>query len=243
MSDSKSAVLGILGGLGPLSSAYFYEMITLHTYAMKDQDHIDIVLSSKSTTPDRTDYILGCSSDDPSTHMIEEIDKLVSYGADYIAIPCNTAHYFYDKLIEKSKVPILNMVSDTVEYCVNSGAKKIGILATRGTVGAGIYDKVCREMGIECYTPSKECQDAVTRVIYDQIKTGCLASADDFKIMESELKGEGCDLAILGCTELSVAKKQLGLDSWYLDALEVLAAKAIVVCGKQPIGFDNLKLF
>ena len=243
MSDKKSAVLGILGGLGPLSSAYFYEMITLHTYAMKDQDHIDIVLSSRSTTPDRTDFILGRSNEDPSPLMIEEIEKLVSYGADYIAIPCNTAHYFYDKLIEKSNVPILNMVSDTVEYCVNSGAKKIGILATKGTVGAGIYDKVCKEKGVECYIPSKECQDAVTRVIYDQIKTGRTASADDFKIMETELKNEGCDLAILGCTELSVAKKQLGLDSWYLDALEVLAAKAIVVCGKQPIGFDNLKLF
>ena len=234
MSDKKSAVLGILGGLGPLSSAYFYEMITLHTYAMKDQDHIDIVLSSKSTTPDRTDYILGRSCNDPSPDMIEEIEKLVSYGADYIAIPCNTAHYFYDKLIEKSKVPILNMVSDTVEYCVNSGAKKIGILATQGTVGAGIYDKVCDRMGIECYTPSKECQDAVTRVIYDQIKTGRAASADDFKLMESELKNEGCDLAILGCTELSVAKKQLGLDSWYLDALEVLGQRPSLFAESNP---------
>lgn len=241
MSDKKSVTLGILGGLGPLSSAYFYEMITLHTNAMKDQEHIDIVISSKSTIPDRTDYILGRSSDDPSPLMIEEIEKLVSYGADYIAIPCNTAHYFYDKLIEKSNVPILNMVSDTVDYCVCSGARKIGILATQGTVSAGIYSSVCKEKGVECYIPSKECQEVVTRVIYDQIKTGRIASEYDFKLIESELKSEGCDLAILGCTELSVAKKQLNLGAWYLDALEILAVKAITVCGKQPIGFSDLK--
>ncbi len=240
MSDKKSAVLGILGGLGPLSSAYFYEMITLHTRAMRDQDHIDIILSSRATIPDRTDFILSRSDDDPAPIMVEELKKLVHAGADYIAIPCNTAHYFYDTLMSESAVPILNMVVDTLDYCVAKGAKKIGILATEGTVRAGIYRSVCEEKGIECYAPSADGQAAVTRIIYDQIKTGISASAEDFALVEKELKDVGCDVAILGCTELSVAKKQLGLGSWFLDALEVLAKKAITVCGKEAIGFTDL---
>ncbi len=240
MSDKRSAMLGILGGLGPLSSAYFYEMITLHTKAMCDQDHIDIMLSSRATIPDRTDFILGRSSNDPAPVMVEELKKLVLSGADYIAIPCNTAHYFYDILVAESAVPILNMVGDTVDHCVSKGAKKIGILATEGTVKAGIYRSVCEERGIECYAPSAKGQAAVTRIIYEQIKTGITASRADIELIEAELKAAECDVAILGCTELSVAKKQLSLGPWFLDALEVLAKKAITVCGKEAIGFTDL---
>ena len=240
MSVKKSAVLGILGGLGPLSSAYFYEMITLHTKAMRDQDHIDIMLSSRATIPDRTDYILSRSNSDPSPIMVEELKKLITAGADYIAIPCNTAHYFYDILKVESSVPILNMVSDTIDHCISKGARKVGILATEGTVKAGIYRSVCEERGIECYEPGEAGQTAVTRIIYDQIKTGIIANADDVLLVEKELKDAGCDFAILGCTELSVAKKQLCLGPWFLDALEVLAKKAIEVCGKEPIGFTDL---
>lgn len=240
MSEKKSAVLGILGGLGPLSSAYFYEMITLHTKAMRDQDHIDIMLSSRATIPDRTDFILSRSDDDPAPAMVEELKKLVVAGADFIAIPCNTAHYFYDILNAKSTVPILNMVGDTVDYCISKGARKVGILATEGTIQAGIYRSVCEEKGLKCYSPSLEGQAAVTRIIYNQIKTGITASAEDVAFVEKELKNACCDVAILGCTELSVAKKQLGLGAWFVDALEVLAKTAITVCGKEPIGFTDL---
>lgn len=240
MSAKRSAVLGILGGLGPLSSAYFYEMITLHTKAMRDQDHIDIMLSSRATVPDRTDFILSRSNDDPLPIMVEELKKLIAAGSDYIAIPCNTAHYFYDTLMAESSVPILNMVSDTIDHCLSKGARRIGILATEGTVKAGIYTSVCNERGIECYVPSEKGQSAVTRIIYDQIKTGIIADADDIALVEKELKDAECDFAILGCTELSVAKKQLGLGAWFLDALEILAKKAITVCGKEAIGFTDL---
>ena len=65
-------LLGVLGGLGPMASAYFYEMITAHTKAQRDQDHIDIILSSRASTPDRTDFILGRSTDSPLPAMIED---------------------------------------------------------------------------------------------------------------------------------------------------------------------------
>lgn len=242
MTRNKNRVLGILGGLGPMSSAYFYEMLTAHTAASSDQEHIDIVISSRSTTPDRTDYILGRSKDDPSVYMIEELKKLEAYGADVIAIPCNTAHYFYDKLVDTVSCEVLNMVDDTVVICQKRGVKRLGIMATEGTVGAGIYDKVCRRHGIECVAPSAEGQKAVTRIIYDEIKAGKPASMDDIELASADLREKGCDIAVLGCTELSVAKKQLGLGAWYIDALEVLAKSAIEACGKQSVGFGELEV-
>ena len=90
-------LLGVLGGLGPMASAYFYEMITAHTKAQRDQDHIDIILSSRASTPDRTDFILGRSTDSPLPAMIEDAKALEAFGARAIVIPCNTAHYFIDR--------------------------------------------------------------------------------------------------------------------------------------------------
>ena len=240
MSEIKNRVLGILGGLGPMSSAYFYEMITAHTDASCDQQHLDIVISSRATTPDRTDYILGRSGEDPSQIMSEEMKKLESYGADVIAIPCNTAHYFFKKLVSCVSCEVLNMVDDTVALCKKKGVGKLGILATEGTVSAGIYAEVCNMYGIECAVPSKNAQETVTRIIYEQIKAGVRASSHDIETASEDLRRQGCDVAVLGCTELSVAKQQLKLGGWYIDALEVLAKRAIEACGKISVGFEEL---
>ena len=91
-------VLGILGGLGPAASCYLYQMLTDHTPAARDQDHLDIVISSRASTPDRTAFILGQSDEDPFAVMEQDGRSLVAYGATVLAIPCNTAHYFYDRL-------------------------------------------------------------------------------------------------------------------------------------------------
>ena len=84
-------VLGIMGGLGPAASCYLYQMITDHTPAQKDQDHIDIVISSRASTPDRTAFIVGKSKDDPFDVMEQDGISLVRYGATVLAIACHTA--------------------------------------------------------------------------------------------------------------------------------------------------------
>ena len=109
----KRPVLGILGGLGPAASCYLYQMLIDHTPAVRDQDHIDLVLSSRASTPDRTAFILGKSDEDPFTVMEQDGESLVAYGATVLAIPCNTAHYFYDRLSRSLPVPVLNMVQLT----------------------------------------------------------------------------------------------------------------------------------
>ena len=94
------SLLGILGGLGPMSTFYFCELLTAHTLAKSDADHVDMLISSRASTPDRTAYILGNSLESPLPVMLEEARRLAAAGADLIVIPCNTAHYFYDGLAE-----------------------------------------------------------------------------------------------------------------------------------------------
>ncbi len=228
---AEKKILGVLGGLGPMSSAYFYEMVTDLTYAEKDQDHLDIVISSRATTPDRTDFILGNSEADPLPVMREEAQKLVNYGAGVLALTCNTAHYFYEALQESIPVPLLNIAALAVGEIASRGIKKVGLLATTGTVNFGIYQQACTEQNIECIVPDEKGQKKVMSVIYDQVKCGKPVDMDMFNSVAYSLVARGAEIIILGCTELSVIKRTEKLTRGFIDPLEILAKTAITACG------------
>ena len=172
MEQALPKVLGILGGLGPMATVYFYEMLTRHTQAARDQDHIDVIINSRATTPDRTSYILGQSAENPFDIMAADAARLVTFGADVIAIPCNTAHYFYDRLNETIPIPILNMVEETVLAAKAGGSARVGILATTGTVRTRTYQRMCEKHGLPCAVPDDAAQAAVMDIIYGDIKAG-----------------------------------------------------------------------
>ena len=231
----KSKLLGVLGGLGPMATVYFYELLTALTDAKSDQEHIDMVISSRATTPDRTAFILGESDTNPIDAMIEDSKKLVAFGAELIAIPCNTAHYFYDQLAAAVDVPILNIVEESVAHLKHEGVKRFGLLATDGTVRSGTYQKYCEAHDIVCVTPEAEYQKLVTEIIYGQIKQGKRADMTMFRKIEQHMRELGCERLILGCTELSLIKRDEGLDGYYTDSLECLALATIRACGKKAL--------
>lgn len=232
----KAKVLGILGGLGPMATVYFYELVTRRTQASCDQEHIDIVISSRASTPDRTAFILGASGDDPFPALCADAARLTAYGAQVLAIPCNTAHYFHSRLQAACPVLILNMVELTVERLKEEGCKHIGILSTAGTVQAGVYQQACTRRGLACAVPDAAGQAALTDVIYKDIKRGRRADMAAFGRAVDSLKAQGCKRVVIACTELSLVKRDEGLDGFYLDAMEVLAGAAIRACGKEPTG-------
>ena len=124
-----------MGGLGPAASCYLYQMITDHTPAQKDQDHIDIVISSRASTPGPHSLYCGQKARmTPFDVMEQDGISLVRYGATVLAIACNTAHYFYDRLAAALPVPVLNMPRLTAADAKAAGCHKLGILATDGTL-------------------------------------------------------------------------------------------------------------
>lgn len=239
MADKTPQVLGILGGLGPMATVYFYELLTRHTKAEKDQDHIDVIINSRATTPDRTAFILGESTENPFDIMAADAARLVTFGADVIAIPCNTAHYFYDRLNDTIDIPILNMVEETVQYAKAAGYKKVGILATSGTVQTGTYQRVCQRLAMPCAVPNADGQKKIMDIIYGDIKQGKRADMAAFYAVSQAMQADGCDALILGCTELSLIKRDEHLPKMYIDSMEVLAKNAICTFGKTPIGFNE----
>lgn len=237
--NQKPILLGVLGGLGPMSTFYFCEFLTAHTKAASDVDHIDMIISSRATTPDRTAFILGKSSSDPLPVMLEEANRLARAGADLLVIPCNTAHYFYNGLQAGCPIPILNIIEETVTYLAKNNVRRFGLLATEGTVYAKAYHAIAAPLGLTCITPTAEEQSVISSIIFERIKQNKPVDMDAFYAVSDALLARGCEKLVLGCTELSLLKKSGLDDSVFLDALEILAYKTILACRKTPIGFPT----
>ncbi len=234
----QNKTLGILGGMGPMASVYFYELLTMHTKASCDQDHLDILLSSHPRTPDRTSFIIGTSTTSPIPALCAQAQKLERCGANILAIACNTAHYFYGELRDAVSIPILHMPRLTIIEILAQGGTKVGILATRGTVQSGLYQAECEKAGLAYAIPSDVAQSAIMQLIYEDIKAGRPPRMELFSMATDELLANGCTHLLLGCTELSLLKRDKLDRNRYIDSMEVLAKTAILTCGKSPILFD-----
>jgi len=227
--------LGIIGGVGPLATMLVGEMIVRRTSAKKDQEHVHTIIDNDTSIPDRTEYILDQTKEDPVPYLVNDAVKLANAGADLICIPCNTAHTFYEELQLASPVPVLHMIRETAKRAASSGAKRVGILATDGTLTSGVYQKSLIEQDIEPVIPSDVIQRQVMSIIYDYVKAGKEVSRSQWNVVEDAMQQLNCDKIILGCTELSIVNKEYKLDNRYIDSLIVLAESAILACGYELI--------
>ncbi|MBQ3229627.1 MAG: amino acid racemase [Clostridia bacterium] len=235
------ALLGVIGGLGPLATAYFMELITVMTDAEKDQQHLKMVIYSDPEIPDRTDYILGKSDKSPLPGFASAGKALQSLGCDVLAIPCITAHCFHEQIEAASGVETLHAIRDTALLLKQAGIKKAGLMATDGTVQSRVFQNELEKNGIEVVLPSESAQKDVMALIYRDIKCGRAPDMDAFFRVKSELSANGAQAVLLGCTELSLIKRSNDTGKCILDVMEVLARSAILKCGK-PLRTEYEKL-
>ena len=230
MESSKQ--LGVIGGLGPLATAYFMELVTKMTDARTDQQHLPMIVYSAPYSPDRTAYILGISRDDPSKEMIRIGQTLSQMQVSHIAIPCLTAHYFFDDLEQNIPVPVIHGVRATVRHLRENGIRRVGIMATSGTIRAGIFRRELERQGLEALIPSQKAQNNVMHLIFQNVKAGKPAEMDRFHAAAKNLRAQGAQVIILGCTELSLIKRDAEIGAGFIDELEVLAQQSVLLCGK-----------
>lgn len=233
--------LGVIGGLGPIATAYFMELIINMTDAHCDQEHLEMIIYNCPAIPDRTSYILGKSRDNPAVPMINIGKQLEKQKVDNIAIPCITAHYFYESLTKEIEIPIINIIKETAIYLKKKEIKKVGIAATDGTISSNLFQNQLQKSGIEFVLPSKKSQGYIMDLIYINIKAGRPPELDKFKYFSEELKGKGAEVIVLGCTELSMIKRDYQIGPGYLDAMEVLAMASLLSCdGLLKKEYENL---
>ncbi|MBA7668827.1 Aspartate racemase [subsurface metagenome] len=165
-------VVGILGGMGSEATADFFARVIALTHAKRDQDHLRIIVNNNPRIPDRTEAIL---TKDESLFpiLVETAKSLEKAGVDFIVIPCNTVHYFYEDLVREISIPILHMIREVV-YAVKAflpRCKRLGLIATTGTIASNLYQKEFLKVGGEVIVPDLQCQVKVMDAI---LKSRCL---------------------------------------------------------------------
>jgi aspartate racemase len=219
--------IGVLGGLGPAASCYFYELLTRLCPARQDQDHPDVLLYSKASVPDRSSYLLGRSNESPLPALLEGIALLERAGAQVIALPCATAHHFHPELQASASVPVLNMLALTARSLQAVGVTKTALLATEGTYASGAFREALEEAGITALMPRRDGVATLMDLIYE-IKAGRMPQAQLLKAVAAPLMQQGAQRVILGCTELSLFVRG-GLDDSYIDPMRILALETLQV--------------
>lgn len=223
-------ILGIIGGVGPLATAYFMEAIIKKTPAASDQDNIPMIVFNDPQIPDRTAYILDHSNPNPQPEMCKVARWLEDAGADYLAIACNTAHYFYDAISDAVDVPVLNIMEETAKRMaldVGRGGR-VGLMATDGTVQSSVFQGYLAERGLVGVVPRAQTQRRIMSLIYDGVKANAPYDPGELCAIAEELRQEGCDAVVVGCTELSVIYQDLAeRPTWLYDSLDVLAQRCV----------------
>ena len=233
MSTQEKKTIGILGGMGPLATADLFQKIVLLTKADTDREHIRVYIDSNANIPDRTAAILS-GGEDPVPEMASALRHLEACGADCIIMPCNTAHYFLPRLQAMTKIPFLSILTAAAEACkAQFPGKTVGILATRGTLAANLYQEALAQAGVPYLVPDAPTQDALMRVIYDGVKAGKGPDSyrADFLTVLEQMSAGGAEVFLLGCTELPLAAEALNIALPTVDPTAELAKASIRFCG------------
>jgi aspartate racemase len=226
-------VVGIIGGMGPLATVDLMNKIILYTPAKKDQDHIHIIVDNYSQIPDRTTAILG-KGKDPTPFLIQSAQRLENAGADFLVMACNTAHFYYKSIQESISIPILHMPLETARFLHVNNRRKVGLLATDGTIKTKLYQHSCQSYGIHTIVPDMEMQKEVMEGIY-AIKASDLEKGRLYlSRVAEELVKRGAKAIIAGCTEIPLVLKS-SQSLCMIDPTEILAKSAIKIATETEV--------
>lgn len=201
--------IGVVGGVGPAATVDLLDKIVRNTPAARDQEHIKILVEQNPQIPDRTQNLLA-DGIDPTIALYVTCKKLEEGHASLIAIPCNTAHAFVDRIQPYLGIPIVNMMTVTVNHlrAAFPEQRNIGLLATSGTIASGVYRKALEAQGLRQVTPEAALQARVMEAIYGEkgVKAGFTSGVclDDLTAAVEGLAAQGIEVMILGCTELPI---------------------------------------
>jgi aspartate racemase len=230
-------IVGILGGMGPEATVDLMARVIKATPANDDIDHIRLVVDNNPKVPSRIKALIEKSGESPLPCLQKMALKLAGWGVDFLAMPCNTAHFYHKEIQRVVNIPVLNMIDLCCEAIIaqNPGLKTVGILASTAVLNLGLYEKRFAENGVELLRPSDDLQEGVMAAIR-KIKTGrygeevmnALQAAVDY------LTEKGVEVLLLACTELSIIGDKIDIPVQRYDSSQVLA-EAIVKNAKGDL--------
>jgi len=239
----------VLGGMGSLATESYVHLLNERTPTEKDQDYLDYILVNHSTVPDRTAHILDNSKPSFLPPLIEDIKQQSMLHPEFMVLICNTAHYYYKEMQAATDVPLIHMPHMAISVMKKKypTAKRIGLIATKGTIADHIYENEIKDAGFEYSLGDQEVQDQVESLIYDDIKIKGKVDAEKYHhILQTMHDKFDCDVIVLGCTELSLAQEKAGEHPYnVIDGQGIIVDKSIEFAEKIRRGekIDFTKIY
>lgn len=228
--SASQPIVGIFGGMGPEATANFYAEIVRLTPAKHDQEHLPVLIYSLPQVPDRSTCI-ATGSREIVPYLTHAVRKLQSGGASFIAIPCNTVHYYHADMQNAARIPVLNMITETADAVQRDHpkAKTIGLLATNGTVRSKLYENEFTKRGLKVLLLPETLQQCCVMDAVYSIKSGGSkqTQADLLACAADDLIARGADVVVLGCTEIPLAFDVKRSRVPVVNATQALARAAI----------------
>lgn len=226
----RQKTVGIIGGMGPEATVDLMQRIIQATPANDDQDHLRLLVDNNPKVPSRIKALIEDTGEDPAPVLVQMARDLERWGADFLAIPCNTAHHFHPAVQAAVGVPVLNMIELAVGRIRQEtpDVRKVGLLASTAVIRTDLYVKSFARRGVEVVHPGDTSQDQVLAAIR-AIKAQRFSSAslDALNRAIDDLIAREAEVILIACTELSVIAKKLQLSVVTCDSAQVLA-EAIV---------------
>lgn len=230
MSEKRKAI-GVMGGMGPYATLAFFKSILDNTPAQKDWDHARVIIDNNPQIPSRTRAFLF-GEEDPVPQMIASANSLKAAGADFVLMPCNSAHYFLPRIREQTNIPFVDMIGLVSEVVLSMGVRQVGLLAGEVTVKGGLYEQRLEKHGVHVLQVSDD-EQAVVRSVIEDAKKNAITNGTRSKLREliGRLAERGAKAVILGCTELPIVLQGEDAGCVLIDSMDVLAKEAVRLAG------------
>jgi aspartate racemase len=223
--------IGIIGGMGPEATNLLCQLITALTPANCDQQHIPVLTFNNSAIPNRGQAIFQAGAS-PLPELVRTARVLEAAGADFLLMPCITAHFYLEPLQAALSIPVVDMVQITIQFIAANypTLKRIGVIGSTATLKCGLYDRFLHAAGCKSVLTTDALQATVMNAIFGEvgIKAGFIdGPREELLLAAQELVGNGAQAIIAGCTEVSLVLKDGDLSVPIIDSLKILAALAV----------------
>jgi len=223
-------VVGIIGGMGPEATVDFMRRLIAATPARDDHDHLHVLADNNSKVPSRIAALIEGTGEDPAPVLCEMAKGLEAQGADFLVMPCNTAHHYLETIARSVKIPLLDMVALSVEKLRTLAAKpqRIGMLASPAVRMVGLYRKRLEQAGLQALFADQQDEAALLEII-KAVKAGHLTGEHrkGYAIVAKKLGEAGAQALLIACTEFSVIGPPQGVVLPLIDSLDVLVEATV----------------
>lgn len=232
-------LVGVIGGMGPDATIDFMSKVLEYTPAENDQGHVRMLVDQNPRTPSRQRALQG-DGESPGPVLVQAAARLQLGGADFLVMPCNTAHAWQDKIIAATTIPFISIIDESVAKAINSAAGAIGLLTTPGCSAAGLYQKAiaAADRGLVEQT---EAEIGEAMQLIDRIKAGdkSAAVAAGLQKLAQRLVDRGAAVIIAACTELPLVLVPSMVSVPLIGSTDVLAERTVALAlAQEPLPGD-----